>query len=450
MAPLRIEKAWHWREVVRFIEGLSPVPGQRVKAWDEQVKGLHLVVQPSGTKTWYHVCRSKQGKQHKACLGAFPNVRPVVARAKAEEHAKVIEEGRDPVAEQRAIREKAKAYAKAISEGRDPEAEERAAQHVDTLHDFAMREYFPHAKGTLKAGSYSWYLETYKRYLERTLGLMDLAKIARRDVKIFHESMRETPYAANRALAILRAILSYAAEDCEAIPANPASKIKRFKERARECRLTAEEMGKIVTAIAAEEARGGYSLDVLGAIRFLLFSGLRRNEALGLRWEWVDTDRKVVHFPESASKGGSRTLVLTPTLLGILAAQEKRRGPSNLCVFPGERADGMIGCIYGAWGVVRTAAGLPNLRLHDLRHNVATQGALLNLTAPMLKALMGHRDMQTTQRYIHVSGDLDPVHIAADALDAAMQEAIAGAAKVVEIGPRPAAGEKEAKEGDAS
>jgi integrase len=75
------------------------------------------------------------------------------------------------------------------------------------------------------------------------------------------------------------------------------------------------------------------------------------------------------------------------------------------------------------WEKVRAAADLPNVRLHDLRHTYASFAAAGGLSLPLIAAILGHKDVKTTQQYAHLADS--PVKAAADrtaaAIDGAMQ-----------------------------
>ena len=49
-------------------------------------------------------------------------------------------------------------------------------------------------------------------------------------------------------------------------------------------------------------------------------------------------------------------------------------------------------------------AGLSDVRLHDLRHTFASIAASRGLSLPMIGALLGHKQTQTTARYAHLLG----------------------------------------------
>ncbi|MBA3067439.1 MAG: site-specific integrase [Hyphomonas sp.] len=57
------------------------------------------------------------------------------------------------------------------------------------------------------------------------------------------------------------------------------------------------------------------------------------------------------------------------------------------------------------WREVRREAELEDVRLHDLRHSFASFGISAGLSLPVIGALLGHKDVSTTQRYAHLAND---------------------------------------------
>jgi integrase len=74
------------------------------------------------------------------------------------------------------------------------------------------------------------------------------------------------------------------------------------------------------------------------------------------------------------------------------------------------------------WDDVRKAAGLPDVRLHDLRHTFASVGAAASLGLPIIGKLLGHSQAQTTARYAHLADD--PLRKAADTIGATISAAM--------------------------
>ncbi len=58
--------------------------------------------------------------------------------------------------------------------------------------------------------------------------------------------------------------------------------------------------------------------------------------------------------------------------------------------------------LRGPWQRVRQAAGMPELRMHDLRHTFASMGAAGGLSLQLIGGLLGHASIRTTQRYAHL------------------------------------------------
>ena len=90
-------------------------------------------------------------------------------------------------------------------------------------------------------------------------------------------------------------------------------------------------------------------------------------------------------------------------------------------MIPGLRADGGSAAIQKTWKRARAAAGLANVRLHDLRHSFASVGAAGGLSLPVIGALLGHKHSTTTARYAHLS---DPLRAANDAVGARIAAAM--------------------------
>jgi integrase len=94
----------------------------------------------------------------------------------------------------------------------------------------------------------------------------------------------------------------------------------------------------------------------------------------------------------------------------------------NPRVIPGMRADSASAAIESVWSSVRKAAGLADVRLHDLRHSFASVGAAGGLSLPIIGALLGHKHATTTARYAHLSAD--PLRAANDAVGARIAAAM--------------------------
>ena len=145
--------------------------------------------------------------------------------------------------------------------------------------------------------------------------------ITARDVRNWFDELSVTRAAtANRSLAVLSSLMKHA-EDLGLRPegSNPCRGLRRRKSGFKAHYLTNVEFAALGWALA--RVGGEYPVAV-AVVRFLLYTGARKSEALGLRWEHVHGDRVVL--PDS--KSGPRTIWLAPPARAILAAQPRRDG----------------------------------------------------------------------------------------------------------------------------
>ena len=130
----------------------------------------------------------------------------------------------------------------------------------------------------------------------------------------------------------------------------------------------------------------------------------------------------MIFLPDS--KTGQKPVYLNAPALEVLQNLPRQLGnPHVVC---GHRAGGAYAGLHKVWHRVRTAAGLPDVRLHDLRHSFASIGAAGNNSLLILGKLLGHRHAATTERYSHLSAD--PMRQAAEAIGQRIKTALAARA----------------------
>ena len=159
--------------------------------------------------------------------------------------------------------------------------------------------------------------------------------------------------------------------------------------------------------------------------------GLRRGELLGLRWRDVDLDAGTLtvrhqvqkqggdwRFVEPKSRESRRALPMPPFLVESLRAHRTRQlaqrfaaGPiwqDHDLVFPtevGTPQDGMN--VTHRFAAQLRAAGLPHMRLHDLRHGAATLLLASGFTLREVQEILGHSTFRmTADIYGHISQDV--------------------------------------------
>jgi integrase len=222
--------------------------------------------------------------------------------------------------------------------------------------------------------------------------------------------------AAAQCVALVSAIFAFAIER-GVCAVNPGRGVKKAPVRKVERFLSEAEIAKLAAALEGEARRSGNPFPST-AIKLLLLTGCRRGEIVNLCWDHVDFDRECLRLPDS--KTGAKIVYLNAPARALL--QQLTHLADNPRVIPGMRAATASAAIDKAWAKARTAAGLHDVRLHDLRHSFASVGAAGGLSLPIIGALLGHRHTTTTARYAHLSAD--PLRAANDAVGARIAAAM--------------------------
>ena len=230
----------------------------------------------------------------------------------------------------------------------------------------------------------------FNKHLATPLGYRKVADITRAEIEKLHGELHRKPSTANLCLAVLSAMLEKS-EAWEWRPqhSNPCRHVERYKTNSRERVLIADEMARLGPAIASDPDGKVFLVIAL--------TGARVSEITGLKWGYLDLDNGVARLPDS--KTGAKSLVLPASVVDILRGIKSVDGSDY--VFPQRAKD----AIYQTWDRIRTAAGLPGLRIHDLRHNFASWGVNGNLGLPVIGKLLGHSSAQMTAKYGHVVSD---------------------------------------------
>jgi integrase len=322
-----------------------------------------------------------------------------------------------------------------IRAGKDPASERDQAKSAPELSAFSARYIVEYGRPHKKERSVIEDERMLKLHILPALGGLKVADIGKAEVARFHASLREKPVAANRALALLSAMLGWAESVGERPDGtNPCRHIDRYPEKPRERLLSATELARLGDALDragqpwTNACKAAWRLEcqaqatllapadpirwvdarvprretaedwrAVAAIRLLIFTDGRLNEILSLRWAWIDVAQGVARLPDS--KTGAKNLYLPPGALAILEGLPRLAG--NPHVLPGDRPGAAFVGIQKPWQRIRALAGLPDLRIHDLRHSFASVAVAGGDSLFIVGKILGHRQASTTERYAH-------------------------------------------------
>jgi integrase len=298
-----------------------------------------------------------------------------------------------------------------IATGRDPAAE-RDKAHADRSLGVVLDQFIAeHVKPKLKATTAREYQRTARLHILTRLGRRPLSELKRQDIAVLHHELSDTPYQANRTLALLSKFFAWAEKHgLRPDGSNPCRHVEKYREGRRERFLSQAELGRLGDALRQAQQMKSCSPWVIAAIRLLTLTGARRNEILTLRWEHVSEEHESLLLPDS--KTGRKAIPLNPPAMAVL--NEIPRLEDNPYVICGERPGRHLVNLEKPWRRVRAAARLDDVRLHDLRHSYASVAASGGQSLVIIGKLLGHSQPATTARYAHLADD--PVKAASEAV----------------------------------
>jgi Arm DNA-binding domain/Phage integrase, N-terminal SAM-like domain len=178
----------------------------------------------------------------------------------------------------------------AVKLGGDPAGDRIAAKAAITVEELAERFFTEHVEPKRKPITARNYRNIYDKHIRQVLGHRRAREVTRQRVAELHHANHATPTQANRILALLSAMMTFAERQGERPDgSNPCRHVERFPDQKHERPLSDEDLGRLGKALAFDKG----SRYALAAIRLLVFTGARLGEVLGLKWEWIDFERGV-------------------------------------------------------------------------------------------------------------------------------------------------------------
>jgi len=334
-------------------------------------------------------------------------------------------------------------------DGRDFSAERETQRAIPTLKAYLQDTYGPWVKQNRRSGAAT--LKRIESLFLEEFGGAKVSELTPSKLEPWRSRRQRTNVAAetiNRDLVALRAALARAVR-LEIIPENPLRKIERAQvdRHKRVVRaLTAAEKSALIEGLAARDdkkreqrasanewrdERGYEGLATIGrfsdvltpAVIVSLETGLRRGELFALQWPAVDLKKKSLRVKGATTKTyETREIPLNAAAVACLRDWWLQRGqPKSGLVFT---LDGeAIGNLKKSYHAVLKAVGIERIdgkgervNWHSLRHTFGSLLGAANVDPTTLMKLMGHANLETTQRYLHT--DEDRKRAAVELLDA--------------------------------
>lgn len=288
-----------------------------------------------------------------------------------------------------------------MSQGINPNILEEKAKAQEITLDMALDSYIRTRRG-LKERTKKDYRYHIDRYLP-DWGSRFMSDITKDMVSSRHAVIadRAGPTTANKVMRILRALFNHTNATYDICPVNPVMYLTKakgwYKETRRRTYIKPHELKAWWDAVHALENDTYRDFFLL-----LLFTGLRRSEAAGLKWSDIDFNDRTFTIPETKN-GDPLTLPLSDYLYELLQERRKRYG-NYTYVFPGPGESGFLAEPKKGVAKVIRSSGV-HFCCHDLRRTFITIAESLDISHYALKRLINHRASDVTSGYIIVSVD---------------------------------------------
>lgn len=205
------------------------------------------------------------------------------------------------------------------------------------------------------------------------------------------------PATINRYSAALSAVLTWALKRRIAPRGfvHPCRTVERRRENNEKTRFLSDaERGRLLEACAASRWDRLYLLVLMG-----ITTGARKGELIALRWADLDLERQIAVCGRTKN-GDSKVLPLVPAVIEILKSCQSK---SADFLFGSPKDATRPYAFEARWREAVVRARLRDFRFHDLRHTCASMLAQSGATLLEIGDVLGHRQLQMTKRYSHLT-----------------------------------------------
>jgi len=274
--------------------------------------------------------------------------------------------------------------------------EDQILNEVPTLSNY-KDEYIRYKRDVKK--NRSWERDVLSlKHLIKYLGDSKLSSITSKQIKDYQASRIDEGAASatvNRELSCLKNLFNEAKRDRKFFGDNPVSLVKQLEENNEKTRV----LSRGEEVLLLEQCNEHLRPIVITALN----TGMRKMEILSLKWENVDLENKLITILSTNSKSKRTKYIPINTSLKSELLRQRLKTGFNKYVFLtplGEnykKADS-LNSFKRACG----RAGLNDVTFHTLRHTFGTRGVEATGNVVAVSKILGHADLKTTMRYVHV------------------------------------------------
>lgn len=369
---------------------VPPAAGIRVVIYDTETPKLAMRMTHTGVRAFY-VVKRMGGTMVWLKLGTFPDMTCEQARKEADKVLGEFAKGENPAAVKRAVKAEL-----TFGEAFDDFLERKRKRDGSAISDKTKRDY----------------TDLLRLYLESIKGKR-LSEIERNEIKAIHaRTTKKSAAQADRVVAVVSAVFTFMLAHERFSGQNPATRIQKNPAPSRDRFLQADELTPFFKALSESTNEVMRDFFLLA-----LLTGARRANVSAMRWADIDLAAGVWRIAKTKN-GMPQTVTLSPEAVTVL---ESRKAGGGEFVFPGEGKTNHIVEPKKAWATLLKAAGIANLRIHDLRRTLGSWQARTGASLPIIGKSLNHKTHQATAIYARL--DLDPVRQAVNTATAAMLHA---------------------------
>ena len=336
---------------------------------DSKIPGLSLVQYPTGNQVYYFSLTYRK-RRYRIKLGDTQTLKITEVRVMATEMRAAIQRGENP---------------------------DETRKKAEMLFKDLVIRYQVETKD--KKASWSSDESKFRLYILPKFGNKQLSAITSTTIERYHAQIKDklSPASANRHLALLKALFTFAVNRVKVLKVSPAQGIANFVEpQVKRKYFTFDELMKLLFVIDTES-----NTEARKILKFLILTGCRRGTARSILLENYDDQNNTI-LAETTKSGSGQYIVLSNGAKSIIEEQIKKYGKKGL-VFRGIDMTSRISCPSPVLKRICRKAGLPESGVHLLRHSYSVQLLDNGCSEYQLQKALGHKCASSTAVYSAIS-----------------------------------------------